>query len=75
MQRKYLIGIWLLIFAIIFLLSMDFWAWNRKVELYWLNLPGWVYYFIGLQVLFIIALIVFAYGFWDKVFGKEEENK
>ncbi len=45
-KRRHLI--FLLGFAGIFLLSMDFWRWGETPTL-WLGLPSWCWYFIGLS--------------------------
>lgn len=42
-------------FALLFLLSVDFWNWG-KTGLSWLGLPKWLWYFFGLQAL-LLALI------------------
>ncbi|MEO0073540.1 MAG: sodium:solute symporter family protein [candidate division WOR-3 bacterium] len=43
-------------FALLFLLAVDFWNWNRT-ELLWLGLPGWLWYFFGLQALLLLMLV------------------
>lgn len=43
-------------FALLFLLSVDLWNWNRT-DLFWLGLPKWLWYFFGLQILLLLMLV------------------
>lgn len=56
---------WWFSFTLIFFLALDFWSWEKPVSLLWFNLPPWVFYFISLQIVFTIALIVFGLKFWQ----------
>jgi SSS family solute:Na+ symporter len=46
---------YLLAFALIFILAMDFWNWGKTSSLM-LGLPSWVWYFVGLSVLQTIVI-------------------
>ena len=50
--------VWYIVFISLFLLSLDFWAWNQAEPLF-LGLPFWVYYFIILT--FFTAGIFYAH--------------
>ena len=56
---------WWLSFTLMFFLSLDFWSWEQPVALSWFNLPPWVFYFLALQIVLAIAIIVFALKFWS----------
>ena len=65
---------WCFGFTVIFFLGLDFWNWVEKsAPLGWFNLPGWVFYFIGLQLLLSAALLVFASKSW-KTTTENEDN-
>lgn len=55
---------WFFCFTIIFLLSLDFWAWQRESSISFFYLPDWVFYFIGLQIVLAVALLLFSLKFW-----------
>ncbi|NES21299.1 MAG: hypothetical protein F6K41_20795 [Symploca sp. SIO3E6] len=55
---------WFFCFTLIFLLSLDFWSWEQQVSFTWLYLPTWLFYLLGLQLVLIIALLVFSLTFW-----------
>jgi SSS family solute:Na+ symporter len=55
--------IWLAIFGVIFLLSIDFWAWGSS-RLTALGFPWWVWYFISLNLLLVVAMFVFSKNYW-----------
>lgn len=56
---------WLFSFTVLFFLSLDFWSWERETTFAWLGLPGWVFYFMGLQIILAIALLVFTITYWQ----------
>ena len=62
---------WWFSFALMFFLSLDFRSWQDPVTLSWFNLPSWLFYFLGLQFTFTIALIIFALKFWQP--ARDEE--
>lgn len=62
---------WYLCFTLIFLLSLDFWSWKQETNLIWLQLPLWVFYFVGLQLLLTVAMLLFAQKFWKTSVDKE----
>jgi SSS family solute:Na+ symporter len=55
--------IWLAIFGAIFILSIDFWAWGSS-RLTMLGFPWWVWYFVVLNILLVVAMIVFSKKYW-----------
>ncbi len=56
---------WWFSFTVMFFLALDFWSWEQPVNLSWLNLPSWVFYFVGLQTILALALILWARKFWS----------
>ena len=64
-------SLWLFCFTILFFLALDFWSWSRPITLSWLNFPVWVLYFMGLQIVLAIALVIFVLTFWRSSSGKE----
>ena len=65
---------WWFCFTLIFLLSLDFWSWHQEIELTWLQLPFWVFYFITLQLLLALGMFVFAQKFWKTSVDKETQG-
>lgn len=55
---------WFFCFTVLFLLSLDFWAWEQDVAIGLWNLPVWIFYFVGLQISLALALLVFTQKFW-----------
>ena len=55
---------WFFSFTIVFILSLDFWNWNKNTSLLIFSLPDWVFYFIGLQILLSLVLLIFSVKFW-----------
>ncbi|MBM3315114.1 hypothetical protein FJY71_04630, partial [candidate division WOR-3 bacterium] len=49
---------WAALFALLFMLSIDFWNWNRAGA-GWLGLPKWLWYFFGLQAMLFLALLAY----------------
>ncbi len=62
---------WTIIFVVIFLLSQDFLFWKHPVTLGWLGLPGWIYWFVILQVVLVVALVAFAKTYWKAEEGDQ----
>ncbi len=56
---------WFFCFTLLFLLSLDFWAWEQDVAIGLWNLPVWIFYFVGLQISLALALLVFTQKFWN----------
>lgn len=65
---------WWFSFTFLFFLALDFRSGQQSVTLSWFNLPPWVFYFLGLQFAFAIALIIFAGQFWQTA-PQEESRK
>ena len=55
---------WALLFAIIFVVSIDLWWWGSSAALGPLGLPWWIYYFVALQFVLAIAVYGFAVRHW-----------
>lgn len=55
---------WLFCFSIIFFLSLDFWSWKPEISFSVFYLPPWVIYFLGLQIILSLTLLVFTLHFW-----------
>ena len=56
---------WWFSYSLMFFLALNVRSENEPVTLSWLNLPPWIFYFLGLQFAFAIALIIFALKFWQ----------
>lgn len=65
---------WLIIFAVLFLLSLDFWNWGHDSSLGFLNIPSWIYYFGFLQIILAAAIFVFSKSYWRHSINKEKET-
>lgn len=57
---------WWGLFTVLFLLSLDYWSWDNTVELSWLGLPAWVFYFVVLQLVLVLAIYLFARFYWKE---------
>jgi len=64
--------IWFVIFGILILLAMDIWNWDEPVVPGYLGIPTWVYRFMGLQLLFALAMWVFIRNIWT---DNSDENR
>ena len=64
-------SLWLFCFTVLFFLALDFWSWSEQITLSWLNFPVWVFYFIGLQIVLAIALLIFVLKFWRSTSDEE----
>ncbi|HEB11862.1 MAG TPA: hypothetical protein ENI06_11700, partial [Spirochaetales bacterium] len=60
---------WGPVFFVLFLLGIDFWAWN-KTPLLIAGLPLWVWYYITLGILLSLAFRLFLSGFSSKKPGE-----
>lgn len=49
---------WAALFALLFLLSIDFWNWGRTGPL-WFGLPAWLWYSVGLTALLFLLIAAF----------------
>lgn len=58
--------LWLLVFIFIILLSQDylFVDWELKSSLF--GFPQWIFYFILIHILFIVAYALFMKHFWKE---------
>lgn len=63
MRYKNGIG-WSLAFVLVFLLSQDYFfqKWSPSTSL--LGLPGWLFWFMGVHVVFIVLFYFFSKKFW-----------
>lgn len=55
---------WVLAFAAVFIMSLDFWSWQATNRPNVFGLPSWIYYYIILQIIFVILLMLFTVTFW-----------
>lgn len=55
---------WFFCFTLLFLLSLDFWAWEKEIVIGLWHLPVWIFYFVGLQIALAIAILIFTQKFW-----------
>ncbi|MGB1243517.1 MAG: hypothetical protein ACPG49_13400 [Chitinophagales bacterium] len=58
--------LWIGIFAFLLFLSFDYWAWSNPVVLSWGAFPSWLYYFMGLQAIFVLAIFSFTKLYWKE---------
>jgi len=56
---------WFFCFTLLFFLALDFWSWEEPTSFAWLGLPGWVFYFMGLQLLLSFVLLIFSITYWQ----------
>ena len=61
-KKKYLI--WFILFIFIFILSNDYWNWNKSNPII-LGLPLWMIYFIILTLLTSFAFYLFSTYYWS----------
>ena len=54
MVKKY--SIWILAFSLIFLATQDYLFISNWPDTLWMGLPVWLFYFIGIHILFIVAI-------------------
>jgi hypothetical protein len=43
----------------IFMLAMDFWAWNKVLPIFW-GIPLWMFYFMGLSAVQTVATVAWV---------------
>ena len=55
---------WMACFALLFILSMDFWTWKKPVTIGFWGLPNWIWPFIGLQIFLTIFIFLFVRYYW-----------
>jgi len=55
--------VWLAIFGVIFIACIDFWAWGSS-RLTMLGFPWWVWYFVALNIVLVVAIVVFSRKYW-----------
>ena len=60
---------YVILFAVIFLLGLDFWAWGHQRPL-WLGLPWWAAYFVALSALQTVIMARMIH----KEFGKSDQG-
>jgi len=48
--------IWILTFTLIFLATQDYLFISNWPDTLWMGLPSWLFYFIGIHIIFIIAI-------------------
>lgn len=58
------IWIWMGAFTLLFILSLDYWNWENAIQLSFLGLPSWIYYFVLLQLIFFAAFYIFSIKCW-----------
>ncbi|MBD3182495.1 sodium/solute symporter [Candidatus Poribacteria bacterium] len=69
-KRKYMY-LWIAIFGIMFIASIDFWAWGSNTITF-LGYPWWIWYFIGLNLILTIAMVVFSNKYWTDSYKEGE---
>ena len=55
---------WIIIFVVLFLLSLDFWSWGGGPSRGPLGIPRWIYYFLLLQLALAAAIHFFGRDHW-----------
>jgi len=55
--------VWFTIFALVFLLSLDFWNWGKSKP-FFLGLPFWIIYFIILTLSLTPLFYLFSRDIW-----------
>jgi len=60
---RYKKPIWFTIFTIMFVLSLDFWNWNKSKPFFF-GLPFWILYFIVLTLSLALLFYVFSKNAW-----------
>ena len=54
---------WVLVYALILLLSLDFWNWGKAEPFVW-GMPYWVFVFIVLNLLLSAYYYLFSRLYW-----------
>ena len=65
---------WTALFTILFILSLDYWAWDGPVRFGPFRLPIWIFYFIALQFVLAAAVHRFAATYWSGEDEAESED-
>lgn len=60
MKKK--IALWGALF-LLFVLSLDFWAWHKAEPLIW-GMPFWIVYLFGLTLMLALFYLAFAKFYW-----------
>lgn len=55
---------WMILFGVLFFLSLDFWAWGSTRVIFGF-LPAWVVWLIALQWLLSFAIFMFVKKYWE----------
>lgn len=58
--------LWAAVFAVLLLLSFDYWTWQNPVVLSWGGFPSWVFYFVVLQIVFVGVIWAFTKFYWKE---------
>lgn len=66
MKRKQDLLMYILAFAGVFVLSLDFWSWHDTNRPNVFGLPSWIYYYILIQIIFVILLMLFTVTYWNQ---------
>lgn len=61
-SRRASIG-WAAFFLGLLLMAMDFWAWGKGSPTFF-GFPGWIWYFLGLNILLVIGYYLFTRYYW-----------
>ncbi|HIA36763.1 MAG TPA: hypothetical protein EYM84_09220 [Flavobacteriales bacterium] len=61
---------WVASFMTIFLMALDYWAWDEVVSLSVKGLPAWIYYFVILQLILVLMIYTFSKYYW----GNKEDK-
>jgi len=54
-----------IVFAGLFLLSLDFWGWNQSKPMFF-GLPLWIYYLLFLTLATSLAFLIFSKYYWGE---------
>lgn len=57
--------VWYLLFSLVFVLSMDFWGWNKSKPFIF-GLPFWVVYFLLITLVVSVIFYLFARFYWGE---------
>ena len=57
---------WLTGFLFVFFLTQDYLFINWETEISFLGLPNWLFWFMGVHVLFLIVLAFFSKKYWKE---------
>ena len=57
---------WLLLFFLVFLLTQDYLFTKWSDQLYALGFPDWLWWFIGVHLIFVICFYLFTRLYWKE---------